>query len=186
MAAPSEGCPPIIESRLPVAEGCRRRTVLVLMRQPVYAEMIVNCTPFDCCHARNRREALAALDAHDLHALLALSPDDEPGSAGAVIREFRARFPGGLTIYHGCDYRLEVSGARALECGADVLVAGGMLVSDFLRLLLTTMVMKTEGSLPPPSQEWYDRLLRELCRNSAFWKSAEMLRECGAPASACY
>ena len=101
--------------------------------------------------------------------LIALSPLDDSGAAGRAIRAFRHLNPGALTVYHGHDPRLAVSGPQALACGADVLMLGGVLVRDLIHCLGTALILKHQYRLEP-SLESYTRLLEITCAESAFWR----------------
>jgi hypothetical protein len=101
--------------------------------------------------------------------LIALSPLDDSGAAGRAVRAFRHLNPEALTVYHGHDPRLAVSGPRALGCGADVLILGGMLVHELIHCLGTAVILKSQYVIEP-SLESYTRLLEITCAESAFWR----------------
>ena len=101
--------------------------------------------------------------------LIALSPVDDSGAAGRAVRAFRHLNPEALTVYHGHDPRLAVSGPRALACGADVLILGGVLVHELICCLGTALILKRQYAIEP-SLESYTRLLENTCAASAFWR----------------
>jgi hypothetical protein len=101
--------------------------------------------------------------------LLALSPLDDSGAAGRAIRAFRDLNPAAPTVYHGHDPRIAVSGARALACGADVLILGGVLVHELILILGAALILKRQYRIEP-SLESYTRLLENTCAASPFWR----------------
>lgn len=166
----------------PSPEGPTYR-FLVLMEQRVFADLINRATPFAADHARTLAEALAALGRTGYDAVLALSPICASGSAARLIAAFRERKPGGLCIYHGWDYRTELSAVPAERCGADFLLVGGVLGEELAAFLPAAVERHRRGLVPRPSWEWYERALREGFPRSPFWGLAEQLRARGMPPS---
>ncbi len=175
-----ERAPGFYRARL-LPNDAEARPLLVFMDTPGLANLLLELSSLSCVYVTTLAEATDALTRHQLCGLVALSPPDESGTAAQAIRAFRKRFPAGLTVYHGWDYRLEVSGPRALACAADALIVGGADVNGMLRFLFTLLQRKADGSLPAPSVEGYEALLRECLPTSPFWKQAEQLRKLGRP-----
>ena len=100
-----------------------------------------------------------------------------------MIQRFEQRNPSGLAIYHGWDYRIEVSGPYAIDCGADVLLLGGVDTNEFLRFLFHCLNEKRSGALAHASLLGYEELLRSHCHDSGFWSGAEALRKSKLPPS---
>jgi hypothetical protein len=157
---------------------------LVYMEQPVYADALNARRPGSATHTATREAALAAVGAGGYDAVLALSPMAAAGTAAAAIREFRAASPGGLTVYHGWDYRVEVSGPQGLACGADLLLLGGLLDHEVMVLLTAGVLLKAQGHWPSaPDLRRYEGMLREACPSSPVWQVAEQFRRGGMPPS---
>ncbi len=156
---------------------------LVLMEKPVFVELINQATPFAADHAHTLAEALTTLERSRYAAVLALSPMSEPGSAGRLIQAFRERNPGGLSIYHGWDYRIELSGLPAERCGADFLLVGGVLGEELVAFFPAVVELHQRGMVPPVSLEWYERALRMCFPRSPFWEVAERFRAGRMPPS---
>jgi hypothetical protein len=104
--------------------------------------------------------------------LIALSPPNDSGAAGRAIQAFREKNSAGLTVYHGWDYRLSVSGPRALACQADVLLVGGILDWNLIYCLGTAILFKARQGIEP-SLEFYTKLLKLTCAESPFWRMQE-------------
>ncbi len=182
-ATPTKSQPPKPQPHPAPAPGKQDVRFLVLMEQVAFAELINQATPFTADHAGTLAEALASLNRTDYQAVLALSPMSERGSAAQLIAAFRERNPKALCIYHGWDYRIELSGVPALRCGADFLVVGGVMGEELVGFFPVAVELHRQGLVPPPSQEWYERILRECFPHSPFWNLAEQFRTRGMPAS---
>jgi hypothetical protein len=124
-------------------------------------------------HVRSFAQFSDALPDRKYAMLIALSPPDDSGAAGRAIRAFRATNTDALTVYHGTDYRLAVSGPRALACGADILMVGGVLDRNLVACLGTAFLLKSR-KLIEPSLDFYARLLEITCAESAFWRLQDM------------
>jgi hypothetical protein len=167
----------------PIAPEKQGFRFLVLMEQVAFAELINQATPFVADHARTLSEGLAALDRNEYHGVLALSPMSDSGSAVRLIAAFRERRPKGLCIYHGWDYRVELSGVPAERCGADFLVVGGVMAEELVGFFPVAVELHRQGTVPRPSLEWYTQSLREYFPRSPFWNLAEQFRARGMPPS---
>jgi hypothetical protein len=159
---------------------------LVFMEPPLYADVLNARTPGSAKHVRTLEEARKAMRETQYDALLALSPRQASGAATTAIKEFRAANPAGVSVYHGWDYRLEVSAPKAEACGADVLLLGGLLGEEALFLLTFGIMAKAEGVIPERRDRgWYERILKEACPKSPVWTAAEGLRKSAAPPNEC-
>jgi hypothetical protein len=147
--------------------------ILLFMENPVFVSILEEVPSWQVVHARSFAEFSAALPQRKYAMLVALSPLDDSGAAGRAIRAFRHLNPGALTVYHGHDPRLAVSGPRALACGADVLILGGVIVHEFICCLGTALILKG-GYAIKPSLETYTRLLETTCAESPFWRLQDM------------
>src|SRR6516225_542060 len=123
--------------------------ILLFMENPAFAALLEEVPTWQVVHARNFGEFSAALPQRKYAMLIALSPLDDSGAAGRAIRAFRHLNPDALTVYHGHDHRIAVSGPRALACGADVLMLGGVLVRDLIHCLGTAVVLKGQHVIEP-------------------------------------
>ena len=142
--------------------------ILLFMESPAFAKVFEAVPSWQVIHARSFEQFGAALPQRKYAMLIALSPSDDSGAAGRAIRAFRMLNPEALTVYHGTDYRLPVSGRRALACGADVLMVGGVLDRNLIFCLGTALLLKSRQGIEP-SQEFYIRLLELTCAESPFW-----------------
>lgn len=142
--------------------------ILLFMESPAFVTILEVVPSWQVFHARSFGEFSAALPERKYAMLIALSPLEDAGAAGRAIRAFRHLNPDALTVYHGHDPRLAVSGPRALACGADVLMLGGVLVRDLIFCLGTALIVKDRQAIEP-SLESYTRLLEITCAESAFW-----------------
>jgi hypothetical protein len=142
--------------------------ILLFMESAAFVTILESVPSWQVVHARSFGEFSATLPERKYAMLIALSPLDDSGAAGRAIRAFRHLNPDALTVYHGHDPRLAVSGARALACGADLLMLGGVLVRDLIFCLGTALIVKGRTALEP-SLESYTRLLEITCANSPFW-----------------
>jgi hypothetical protein len=138
------------------------------MESPAFITILETVPSWQVVHARNFGEFSAALPERRYAMLIALSPLDDSGAAGRAIRAFRQLNPDALTVYHGHDHRLAVSGPRALACEADLLMLGGVLVQELIFCLGTALILKTRKALEP-SLASYTRLLEITCAKSPFW-----------------
>src|SRR6516164_4939198 len=102
--------------------------ILLFMENPAFVALLEEVPSWQVVHTRSYGEFSAALPERKYAMLIALSPLDDSGAAGRAVRAFRQLNPDAVTVYHGHDPRLAVSGPRALACGADVLILGGVLV----------------------------------------------------------
>jgi hypothetical protein len=143
--------------------------ILLLMESPAFVIALAPVPSWQVVHARSFGEFSAALPERKYAMLIALSPSHDSGAAGRAIRAFRALNPNALTVYHGTDYRLAVSGPRALGCGADVLMVGGVLDWNLIYCLGTALILKSRQGIEP-SLEFYTKLLQITCADSPFWK----------------
>jgi hypothetical protein len=143
--------------------------ILLFMENPAFVALLEEVPTWRVVHSRSFGEFRAALPERKYAMLIALSPVDDSGAAGRAIRAFRQLNPGAVTVYHGHDPRIAVSGPRALACGADVLMLGGVRVRDLIFCLGTAVVMKGQYVIEP-SLESYTRLLEITCAESAFWR----------------
>ena len=143
--------------------------ILLFMENPAFVALLEEVPSWQVVHTRSFGEFSAALPERKYAMLIALSPLDDSGAAGRAIRAFRQLNPEALTVYHGHDPRLAVSGPRALACGADVLMLGGVLVRDLIFCLGTAVILKGQYVIQP-SLESYTRLLEITCAESAFWR----------------
>jgi hypothetical protein len=143
--------------------------ILLFMERPAFAAGLAAVPSWQVVHVRSFAEFSAALRKRKYAMLIALSPPDDCGAAGRAIRDFRERNPDALTVYHGTDYRLAVSGPRALACGADVLMLGGVLDRNLIFCLGTALLVKRRQGIKP-TLEFYTRLLELTCAESAFWR----------------
>jgi hypothetical protein len=143
--------------------------ILLFMENPAFVTLLEEVPTWQVVHTRNFGEFSAALPERKYAMLIALSPLDDSGAAGRAIRAFRQLNPGAVTVYHGHDPRIAVSGPRALACGADVLMLGGVRVRDLICCLGTALVMKGQYVIEP-SLVSYTKLLEVTCAESAFWR----------------
>jgi hypothetical protein len=143
--------------------------ILLLMESPAFVTGLASVPSWQVVHVRNFEEFSAALPARKYSVLIALSPSGDSGAAGRAIRAIRAANPDALTVYHGTDYRLAVSGPRALACQADVLLVGGVLDRNLIFCLGTALLLKRRQRIEP-SLESYSRLLELTCPESPFWR----------------
>ena len=143
--------------------------ILLFMESPAFVTILEAVPSWQVVHARSFAEFSAALPQRKYAMLIALSPLDDSGAAGRAIRAFRQMYPDALTVYHGHDPRLGVSGPRALACGADVLVLGGVVVHELIFCLGTALILKRQYVIEP-SLESYTRLLEITCAESPFWR----------------
>jgi hypothetical protein len=141
--------------------------ILLFMENPAFVALLEEVPSWKVVHTRSFGEFSAALPERKYAMLIALSPLDDSGAAGRAIRAFRQWNPEALTVYHGHDPRLAVSGPRALACGADVLMLGGVLVHELIFCLGTALVLKRRYAIEP-SLESYTRLLENTCAASPF------------------
>jgi hypothetical protein len=143
--------------------------ILLFMENPAFVALLEEVPSWQVAHTRSFGEFSAALPERKYAMLIALSPLDDSGAAGRAIRAFRELNPEAPTVYHGHDPRLAVSGPRALACGADVLILGGVLVHELILCLGTALILKRRYAIEP-SLESYTRLLENTCAASAFWR----------------
>src|SRR5262245_38026840 len=143
--------------------------ILLFMENPAFVALLEDVPSWQVVHTRTFGEFSAALPQRKYAILIALSPLDDSGAAGRAIRAFRQLNPEALTVYHGHDPRLTVSGPRALACGADVLMLGGVLVHELIFCLGTAVILKRRYTIEP-SLESYTRLLENTCKASPFWR----------------
>ncbi len=179
----SSAKPGLMPAKRPLPPGVDARPLLVYMEQAAYAVLISEASSLSTYWAPTASTAISAIGDQPFVGVVALSPISESGQACAVIEAVRAANPDALTVYHGWDYRIEISGAVALKCKADVLVLGGIETNELFALLMNALRLKAAGKLPTPSLAWYEEALRQLCPKSAFWASAKMFREKGVPPS---
>jgi hypothetical protein len=143
--------------------------ILLFMENSAFVGLLEEVPSWRVVHTRSFAEFSAALPERKYAMLIALSPLDDPGAAGRAIRAFQQLNPNAPTVYHGHDHRIAVSGPRALACGADVLVLGGLRVRELIFCLGTAVILKGQYVIEP-SLESYTRLLEITCAESAFWR----------------
>ena len=143
--------------------------ILLLMESPAFVTGLTVVSSWQVVHTKSFAEFSEVLPQRKYAMLVALSPLDDSGAAGRAIRAFRELNPDALTVYHGTDYRLAVSGPRALACGADVLMVGGVLAGNLIYCLGTALLFKSRQGIEP-SLEFYTRLLELTCAESPFWR----------------
>ena len=143
--------------------------ILLFMENPAFVALLEEVPSWQVVHTRSFGEFSAALPERKYAMLIALSPVDDSGAAGRAIRAFRQMNPEALTVYHGHDPRIAVSGPRALACGADVLMLGGVAVHELILCLGTALILKRQYAIEP-SLESYTRLLENTCAASPFWR----------------
>ena len=146
------------------------------MDDPGFVNLLTLASSLSVYYAESLEDVNEALEKHSYSGLLAMSPMSASGTAAQAIAAFREAHPGALTIYHGWDHRIEISGPKALEYEADALLVGGVNTNDFVQFILMLLDRKSTAALPRPSLENYEKLLKDLCPNSAFWDIAETLR----------
>ena len=104
------------------------------------------CTSLSCYYAPTIEDLKVALDKYHFCGILALSPMDSSGLAYEAIDLFRNKFGNsGLVIYHGWDFRFEISAPRALKCQADALLIGAMEDSKFFPISFDSVEVKERG-----------------------------------------
>jgi hypothetical protein len=143
--------------------------ILLFMENPAFVAILEEVPSWQVVHVRSFAEFSAALPERKYAMLIALSPLDDSGAAGRAIRAFRELNPEALTVYHGHDPRIGISGPRALACGADVLILGGVMVHELFHCLGTALILKRQYAIQP-SLESYTRLLEITCAASPFWR----------------
>jgi hypothetical protein len=143
--------------------------ILLFMENPAFVALLEEVPSWQVVHTRSFGEFSATLPQRKYAMLIALSPHDDSGAAGRAIRAFRDLNPGAPTVYHGHDPRIAVSGPRALACGADVLMLGGVAVHELILCLGTALILKRQYAIEP-SVESYTRLLENTCAASPFWR----------------
>ena len=146
--------------------------ILLFMESRAFVTGLTAVPSWQVVQVRSFGEFSDALPERKYAMLIALSPADDSGAAGRAIRTFRAANPDALTVYHGTDYRLAVSGPRALACGADVLMVGGVLDRNLTLCLGTALLLKSRQRIEP-SLDFYARLLSITCAESSFWRLQE-------------
>lgn len=147
--------------------------ILLFMELPTFMMLSEQLPTWKFVHVRTFAEFEDALPRGPYAMLIALSPPSESSAAGRAIQAFKSKYPEGLTVYHGTDYRLSVSGPRALACQADVLMVGGVAVHELVFCLGTAILLKRRGGLEP-SLDSYTKLLQITCAESPFWKLQEL------------
>lgn len=146
--------------------------------RPSLVRMLEDVPSWKVIEACSLADFRAKLTERPYAILIALSPPDASGTAGVAIAEFRAANPRGVTVYHGWDYRLAISGPRALACQADALMVGGTLAEELI-CLLGTMVLVKRRYAYSPSIRGYETILRQACPRSGFWQMQDtILPEC--------
>ncbi len=143
--------------------------ILLFMESPAFVTGLAAVPSWQVVHASSFEEFSTALPKRKYAMLIALSPSGDSGAAGRAIQAFRALNSNALTVYHGTDYRLAVSGPRALVCGADVLMVGGVFDRSLIYCLGTALLLKSRQGIEP-SLEFYTRLLETTCADSPFWR----------------
>src|SRR5262245_4784027 len=121
--------------------------ILLFMENPAFVALLQEVPSWQVVHTRSFGEFSAALPDRKYAMLIALSPLDDSGAAGRAIRAFRQLNPEALTVYHGHDPRIAVSGPRALACAADVLILGGVMVHELFHCLGTALILKRQYAI---------------------------------------
>jgi hypothetical protein len=142
--------------------------ILLFMENTGFVTGLAVVPSWQVVHARSFEEFIEVLPKQKYAMLIALSPSDDSGAAARAIQAFRVPNPDALTVYHGTDYRLAISGPRALACGADVLMVGGVLAWNLIYCLGTALLLKSRQGIEP-STEFYAKLLQVTCAESPFW-----------------
>lgn len=143
--------------------------ILLFMESPAFVTGLSVVPSWRAVHVRNFGEFSAALVERKYDMLFAMSPPDDSGAAGRAIRAFREVNPAALTVFYGYDYRIAISGPRALACGADVLLVGGVLEGNLISCLGSALLLKSRHGIEP-SLEFYSLLLKTTCAESPFWR----------------
>src|SRR5262249_58934448 len=123
--------------------------ILLFMENPAFVALLEEVPTWQVVHTRSFGDFSEALPQRKYAMLIALSPLDDSGAAGRAIRAFRQLNPDALTVYHGHDPRLALSGPRALACGADALMLGGVLVHELICCLRTALILKRRYAIEP-------------------------------------
>lgn len=142
--------------------------ILLFMESPAFVGLLEEVPSWKVVHVRSLAEFSEQLKQCKYAALIAMPPEKESDAAGRAIEAFRSQNPNALTVYHGWDYRLSITGQKALKCRADAIMVGGMAVSDLIFFLGTALILKSRVEVEP-SQEIYEKLLRLTCASSPFW-----------------
>lgn len=142
--------------------------ILLFMGSPAFVQLLEQVPSWKVVHVSTRAEFFDKLKERKYAVLIAMSPAKESGAAGQAIEAFRVDNPNALTVYHGWDYRLAVTGPRALKCRADAVMVGGVTGSDMIFFLGTALIFKSRVDIEP-SQELYEKLLKLTCGRSPFW-----------------
>lgn len=180
-AALERAKPGLQPAAVPLAKRFDVRPLLIFMESPAYAVLIARQSSLPTYWVRNAADALTALATRSFVGIVALSPSAEPGAAGRVIATARVRSPDLLTVYHGCDYRVEVSAKPALRCGADLMIVGGVDSNQLMQFIMTGLKTRAGGKAGPPTLSSYVAFLHEICKTSPFWEVAERMRVEKAP-----
>lgn len=143
--------------------------ILLFMESPAFVTGLSVVPSWRVVHVRNFGAFSAALAEKKYAMLIAMSPSDDSGAAGRAIRAFREANPDSLTVYHGYDYRLAISGSHALACAADVLMVGGVLEANLISCLGSALLLKSKHGIEP-SLDFYSLLLKTTCAESPFWR----------------
>ena len=147
--------------------------ILLFMESAAFVGVLSSVPSWTPIHVQSFREFCELLPKSPYSMLIALSPTDDSGSAAKAIQAFREKNPEGLTVYHGTDYRILVSGPRALACKADALMLGGVLDWNLVFFLGTATLLKRRNRIEP-SLELYTKLLETTCKESPFWTMQDL------------
>jgi hypothetical protein len=143
--------------------------ILLFMESPAFVQLLEQVPSWKVVHVSTLAEFFDKLKERKYAVLIAMSPEKESAAARRAIEAFRSEYPDALTVYHGWDYRLSVTGPRALKCRADAVMVGGVTGSDMIFFLGTALIYKSRVDIQP-SQELYERLLKLTCASSPFWE----------------
>ena len=87
--------------------------ILLFMESSTFVTFLEAVPSWHVVHTRSFGDFSEALPQRKYAMLIALSPVDDSGAAGRAVRAFRHLNPEALTVYHGHDPRLAVSGRPA-------------------------------------------------------------------------
>jgi hypothetical protein len=158
--------------------------VLVYIQQKPVAELFGNFPGFSVTHAPTYAEAKKAMGSSSFDVVFACNPITESGLAIQLLNEVKAVDPKIVRIYHGWDYRLEISAPNAIACDADLLVVGGMQVKEYYDVISKIINDKMGNKVPiEKTTDYYVGILKAVIPNSEIWKTAEEFRKNGMPPS---
>ncbi len=158
--------------------------VLLMIEQPQIAEILSKMPGWQISHKVGLETVKTAIDNAEYDVLIAISPLAENGVASKAIKYAQEKRPAMTTIYHGWDYRTEVSGKWAAQCGANGMIVGGMAPLDIFQYCTSIIYTKRMGLIPKErTVDYYTNSLKASVPNAPFWQSAAAFRDNGAPES---